>query len=66
MGLEVKAGSALALGRLGLGLGKGFAYTAGGTIAGMSLGTVLMITAGSLILGCLIGSAMKATKEAEN
>lgn len=68
MGLETKAGSALGssalpLGRLGLGLGKGYAYAAGGaTIAGTILGTALAVAAGALILGWVIGSVNKAEK----
>ena len=68
MGLETRAGSALGgsalpLGRLGLGLGKGYAYAASGAIAaGTILGTALAIAAGALILGWVVGSVEKAQK----
>jgi len=68
MGLETKAGSALGssalpLGRLGLGLGKGYAYAASGAAVGATVvGTVLALAGGALILGWVIGSVWKAKK----
>lgn len=63
MGLEAKVGSALPVGRLGLGLGKGYAYTAGGAaIVGTVLGTALAVAAGALIVGWVIRSVKKAEK----
>ena len=62
MASEVTTSSALPLGKLGLGLGKGYAYTAGGAIVGTFFGTVLVIAAGTLVLGWLIVSAKKTEK----
>jgi len=51
------------LGRLGLGLGNGYAYAASGaTIVGTILGTALVITAGALIVGWVIGSVETTEK----
>jgi hypothetical protein len=50
MAAERNMGSALSLGRLGLGLGNGHTYSAAGTILGLSLGTALVIATGALIV----------------
>ena len=50
MAVQIKTGSALSLGRLGLALGNGHAYAATGSIFVLSLGTALMITAGILLV----------------
>ena len=65
MAAEGNMGSALSLGRLGLGLGNGHTYAAAGTVLGLSLGTALMIAAGALIvvgLTSLVTSGEKKPK----
>jgi len=50
MAVQVKTGSAMSLGRLGLALGKGHAYAATGSIFALSLGMALIIAAGTLLV----------------
>ena len=50
MAAQIKTGSALSLGRLGLALGNGHAYAATGSILTLSLGMVLIIAAGTLLV----------------
>lgn len=63
MAAEGNMGSALSLGRLGLGLGNGHAYAATGTVLGLSLGTVLMIATGALIVVGLTSLATSGKKK---
>ena len=59
MSVEAKAGSALPVARLGLGLGKGYAYTAGTAAVGTIVGTALTIAAGTLLLMWVVRSVNK-------
>jgi len=65
MGVHSNTGSALSLGRLGLGLGNGHAYAAAGGILGALLGTAVVITIGVLLVAGLAGMGASDRKKPE-
>ena len=59
MGLKLKAGTGLSLGKVGLGLGFGHASVVTGTTI---LGTALMVVAGVLVISGVVGLAKRKKK----